>query len=193
MGDGWEAAMGAEDRPAERPVVGVTGQPASAPWLDIRIGVGYDVHRVSAGGRLVLGGVEVPGPIGLEGHSDADVLCHAVMDALLGAAALGDIGQLFPDTDPAYAGASSLGLLAEVVRRLGAAGWEPWNVDAVVVAERPRIAPYVEHMRASLAGALGIDASRVGVKGTTTEGLGFEGAGSGVGAHAVAIIRAVAH
>lgn len=157
---------------------------------ETRIGIGYDVHEVVTGGRLVLGGVEIPGSIGLAGHSDADVLCHAISDALLGAAALGDIGQLFPDTDPAYAGASSLSLLAEVLQQLARDGWQPHNVDAVVIAQQPKIAPYVPRMRETLAGTLGVDLGCVAVKGTTTEGLGFEGDGLGIAAQAVALIVA---
>lgn len=178
--------LGSARRPAD------SEQPAAAgtAWRETRVGVGYDVHEVLPGGRLVLGGVHIAAEIGLKGHSDADVLCHAIMDALLGAAALGDIGQLFPDTDPAYAGISSITLLEDVVDRLSQEGWQPHNVDAVVVAQRPKIAPHVPKMRQILAAALGLDATRVGVKATTTEGLGFEGDGLGMGAHAVASVVA---
>lgn len=164
---------------------------ATPAELGIRIGIGYDVHDTLPGGRLVLGGVTIPCEIGLRGHSDADVLTHAIMDALLGAAALGDIGRLFPDSDPQYAGASSVGLLEEVVAHLEREGWRPHNVDAVVIAERPRIAPHADEMRRRLAAALGVERSRVSVKGTTTEGLGFEGDGLGIAAQAVVLIAPV--
>ncbi len=163
---------------------------AASAERDWRVGVGYDVHEVLPGGTLILGGVQIPGEIGLRGHSDADVLCHAIMDALLGASALGDIGCLFPDSDPSYAGISSITLLEDVVERLAGEGWRPHNVDAVVVAQRPKVAPHVPRMRQILAAAMGLDPARVGVKGTTTEGLGFEGDGLGIGAHAVAIVVA---
>lgn len=153
-----------------------------------RVGIGYDVHRVQEGRALVLGGVEIPWDYGLLGHSDADVLTHAIMDALLGAAGLGDIGQLFPDTDPQYAGVSSIRLLAEVGRRIAEAGWRLENVDAVLVAQAPRISPYVKQMRRTIADALGVDAARIGIKGTTTEGLGFEGECLGMSAQAVALL-----
>ena len=155
----------------------------------LRIGQGYDVHRLVAGLPLILGGVPVEYPLGLDGHSDADVLLHAVMDALLGAAALGDIGNLFPDTDDAYLGISSLTLLREVVRRLAQAGFRAVNVDATVIAQKPKLAPYRNQMRANIAEALGLDVSRVSVKATTEEGLGFTGAGQGIAAQAVALIE----
>ena len=153
-----------------------------------RIGHGYDVHRLVEGRRLILGGVDIPYERGLLGHSDADVLVHAIMDAILGAAALGDIGKLFPDTDERYAGADSLKLLAEVMRVLHAAGFELGNVDATVIAQRPKLAAYIDNMRANIAAAAGVQASQVSVKATTEEKLGFTGDGSGIAAHAVALI-----
>ena len=153
-----------------------------------RIGHGYDVHRLVEGRRLILGGVDIPYERGLLGHSDADVLVHAIMDAILGAAALGDIGKLFPDTDERYAGADSLKLLAEVMRVLRAAGFELGNVDATVIAQRPKLAAYIDNMRANIAAAAGVQVSQVSVKATTEEKLGFTGDGSGIAAHAVALI-----
>ena len=153
-----------------------------------RIGHGYDVHRLVEGRRLIIGGVDIAWERGLLGHSDADVLVHAVMDALLGAAALGDIGKLFPDTDPEYAGADSLKLLAEVMRRLRAAGFEVSNIDATVVAQRPKLAPHIDAMRANIARAAALAPSQVSVKATTEEKLGFTGEGLGIAAHAVALI-----
>ena len=153
-----------------------------------RIGHGYDVHRLVEGRRLILGGVDIAWERGLLGHSDADVLVHAVMDALLGAAALGDIGKLFPDTDPEYAGADSLKLLAEVMRRLCAAGFEVSNIDATVVAQRPKLAPHIDAMRENIARAAALAPSQVSVKATTEEKLGFTGEGLGIAAHAVALI-----
>ncbi len=155
----------------------------------MRIGHGYDVHRLVEGRRLILGGVEVPFEKGLLGHSDADVLAHAVMDALLGAAALGDIGKLFPDSDPAYEGADSLTLLRRVAQILGEHGYTIGNVDATVLAQRPKLAPHIMEMRARLADAMGTDPGRVSIKATTEEGLGFTGAGEGIAAHAVALIE----
>lgn len=154
----------------------------------MRIGHGYDVHRLVAGRPLILGGVSVPSEVGLDGHSDADVLTHAVIDALLGAAALGDIGALFPDTDPEWEGADSVGLLEAVVRRVHGAGWRVGNVDATVVLQRPKLRPHVEAMRERLAGALGLEAGAVSVKATTGEGMGFVGTGEGAAAHAVALL-----
>lgn len=153
-----------------------------------RIGHGYDVHRLVEGRRLIIGGVDIAWERGLLGHSDADVLVHAVMDALLGAAALGDIGKLFPDTDPEYAGADSLKLLAEVMRKLRAAGFEVSNIDATVVAQRPKLAPHIDAMRANIARAAALAPSQVSVKATTEEKLGFTGEGLGIAAHAVALI-----
>ena len=155
---------------------------------DIRIGHGYDVHRLVEGRRLILGGEELAFEKGLLGHSDADVLTHAVMDALLGAAALGDIGKLFPDTDPLYAGADSLGLLRYVTALLAENGFAVSNIDATVLAQAPRLAPHIPAMRQHLADALGLDVSRVSVKATTEEHLGFTGAGEGIAAHAVCLL-----
>ncbi len=154
----------------------------------MRIGHGYDVHRLTAGRRLILGGVEIPFEKGLLGHSDADVLTHAVMDALLGAAALGDIGKLFPDTDPAYAGADSLALLGQVIALLTREGWAVENIDATVLAQAPRLAPHIPAMRRRLAEACGLAEGQVSVKATTEEGLGFTGSGQGIAAHAVCLI-----
>ena len=154
----------------------------------MRIGTGYDVHRLAAGRRLVIGGVEIPHEWGLDGHSDADVLTHAVMDALLGAAGLGDIGQMFPPDDPAYLDADSLVLLAEVALRVRQAGWTIGNVDAVVIAQRPKLMPYREAMINGLARAMGIAPDCVSVKATTTEGLGFEGRQEGISAQATALL-----
>ncbi len=154
----------------------------------IRIGHGYDVHRLAEGRRLVLGGEELAFEKGLLGHSDADVLTHAVMDALLGAAALGDIGKLFPDTDPQYAGADSLVLLRYVGGLLAENGFAVSNIDATVLAQAPRLAPHIPAMRRNLADALGLDVSRVSVKATTEEHLGFTGAGEGIAAHAVCLL-----
>ena len=155
----------------------------------MRIGHGYDVHRLVEGRRLILGGVEIPYEKGLLGHSDADVLTHALMDALLGAAALGDIGGLFPDNDPKYEGADSVGLLREVRRVLSENGWRVGNVDCTVIAQRPKLAPYIPQMRRNLADAMGVDLNCVSVKATTEEGLGFSGEGLGIAAHAVALIE----
>lgn len=154
----------------------------------MRIGHGYDVHRLVPDRRLVLGGVEIPYERGLLGHSDADVLAHAVMDALLGAAALGDIGQHFPDSDPAYAGADSLALLEQVAALLERRGWSVGNVDATILAQRPKLAPYIPQMRENLARRMGAEPDQVSVKATTEEGLGFTGAGEGIAAHAVALL-----
>ena len=154
-----------------------------------RIGHGYDVHRIVEGRPLILGGVSVPWDRGLLGHSDADVLTHAVMDALLGAAGLADIGTLFPDTDPRYAGVRSTDLLQEVGRRLAAQDFAVVNIDCTLLAQRPKIAPYKQEMAANLAAALHIPADRVNVKATTEEGLGFTGDSSGMAAHAVALIE----
>jgi len=155
----------------------------------MRIGHGYDVHRLAAGRRLVLGGVEIPWERGLLGHSDADVLTHAVMDALLGACAMGDIGRLFPDSEAAYAGADSMLLLENVRARLESRGFRVGNVDATVVAQAPRLAPYVDRMRQNLARHMGVGPERVSVKATTEEGLGFTGTGEGIAAHAVCLVE----
>ena len=155
----------------------------------VRIGHGYDVHRLVEGRKLILGGVGIPYGRGLLGHSDADVLTHAVMDALLGACALGDIGHLFPDSDPAYAGADSLRLLDEVMSRLHAQGFRVGNVDATVLAQAPKLAPHLPAIRRNLADRLQVPLSRVSVKATTEEGLGFTGAGEGMAAHAVCLVE----
>ena len=155
----------------------------------LRIGHGYDVHRLVEGRRLILGGVDIPWEKGLLGHSDADVLVHAVMDALTGAARLGDIGKLFPDTDPAYAGISSLKLLREVGRLLEEKGYQVVNIDATLLAQAPKVGPYRPRMAANVAEALGIDPEQVNIKATTEEGLGFTGDGSGMAAHAVALLE----
>lgn len=154
----------------------------------MRIGHGYDVHKLVEGRKLILGGVEVPHTLGLLGHSDADVLTHAVMDALLGGAALGDIGQHFPDTDPQYEGASSLTLLAHVMELLNGQGYRVGNVDATILAQAPKLAPHIPAMRESLAHAMGVDVSQVSVKATTEEGLGFTGRKEAISAHAVALL-----
>ena len=156
--------------------------------MTMRIGHGYDVHRLAEGRKLILGGVEVPHTLGLLGHSDADVLTHAVMDALLGAAALGDIGRHFPDTDPAYAGADSLKLLDHVVELLEKKGYQVGNVDATILAQKPKLAPYIEKMRDNLAARMKVEPDQVNVKATTEEKLGFTGAEEGIAAHAVALL-----
>jgi 2-C-methyl-D-erythritol 2,4-cyclodiphosphate synthase len=157
----------------------------------MRIGHGYDVHRLAPGRALILGGVEVPFDKGLDGHSDADVLTHAVMDALLGAAALGDIGKLFPDSDDRYLGISSMTLLAAVRERLHAAGWRAENIDATILAQRPKLAPYEQAMRQNLAAVLELDVGQVSVKATTEEGLGFTGEGLGIAVHAVCLLSKI--
>ena len=154
----------------------------------MRIGHGYDVHRLVEDRKLIMGGVEIPYEKGLLGHSDADVLLHAVMDAVLGAAALGDIGGMFPDGDERWRGADSLHLLEQVAARLAENGWEVGNVDATVLAQAPKLAPYIPEMRRRLANAMGIDAAQVSVKATTEEHLGFTGAGEGMACHAVALL-----
>ncbi len=156
----------------------------------MRIGHGYDVHRLVAGRKLILGGVEIPHETGLLGHSDADVLTHAVMDALLGAAALGDIGKLFPDSDPRFEGADSLKLAQEVAILLRQHRYEIGNIDATILAQRPKLAPYIPQMRANLAAALGVPVDAVSVKATTEEKLGFTGEERGIAAHAVCLIDA---
>lgn len=157
----------------------------------MRIGQGYDVHRLVEGRKLILGGVEVPYEKGLLGHSDADVLVHAVMDALLGAAALGDIGQHFPDTDPRYKGISSIALLKEVGALLEAKGYVIENIDATVIAQRPKLAAYRPQMAENIAGALHLAVDQVSVKATTEEGLGFTGTGEGISSQAVALLASV--
>jgi len=154
-----------------------------------RIGIGYDSHRLVEGRQLILGGEVVPHSAGLKGHSDGDALCHAITDALLGAAALGDIGRHFPDTDPQYKGANSLGLLVRAVGIIHEAGYVVENVDAVVIAEQPKLAPHVDRIRARLAGALGVDVGAVSVKGKTNEGMGEVGRAEGMAVHAIALLR----
>ncbi len=156
-----------------------------------RFGMGYDVHRLVEGRKLILGGVEVPHTLGLLGHSDADVLLHAVADALLGAAALGDIGKHFPDTDPRFAGADSAKLLAHVVKLLREKGYSVGNVDATIVAQKPKLAPYIEAMRNRIAEVLEVELDQVSVKATTEERLGFTGAEQGISAYAVAGIEKI--
>ena len=155
----------------------------------MRIGHGYDVHRLVEGRPLVLGGVTVPWKLGLLGHSDADVLTHAVMDALLGAAGLGDIGRHFPDHDPAYRGISSITLLRQVAALLRERQLAVGNVDATIVAQQPKLAPYLAGMRRNLAVCLGVPEDRINLKATTEEGLGFTGTGQGIAAHAVALLK----
>ena len=155
----------------------------------MRIGHGYDVHRLVGGRKLILGGVEIEYEKGLLGHSDADVLTHAVMDALLGAAALGDIGKLFPDNDDRFLGADSIGLLREVSALLDRNGYRVGNIDCTVIAQRPKLAPYILSMREKLAAAAGTEIDCVSVKATTEEHLGFTGEGLGIAAHAVALIE----
>ena len=155
----------------------------------MRIGHGYDVHRLVPERRLILGGVEVPWEKGLLGHSDADVLTHALMDALLGAAGMGDIGSLFPDSDPAYEGVSSLRLLEQVMERLGAAGLRVGSADMTILAQRPKLAGYIPGMRRTLAGIMAVPEARINVKATTEEGLGFTGSGEGIAAHAVVLLE----
>ncbi len=156
--------------------------------MKLRIGHGYDVHRLVEGRSLILGGVTIPWEKGLLGHSDADVLTHAIADSLLGAAALGDIGCLFPDTDPQYQNADSLKLLSEVVRVLREAGYAPVNIDATVLAQAPKLKPHIPAMRERLASACSMAVDDISVKATTEEGLGFTGAGEGMAAHAVCLI-----
>ena len=155
----------------------------------MRIGHGYDVHRLVEGRKLILGGVEIPYERGLLGHSDADVLAHAVMDALCGAAKLGDIGKLFPDSDPRYKDADSALLLAEVMRLAGEKGYELGNCDITIVAQEPKLAPYIESMRRRIAEICGCDTDDVSVKATTEEGLGFTGTLEGIAAHAVCLLQ----
>ena len=151
--------------------------------------MGYDVHRLVEDRALILGGVEIPYEFGLLGHSDADVLLHAVMDAVLGAAALGDIGKHFPDTDPKYKGASSLKLLCEVGKMLDEAGWVINNIDSTIIAQRPKLAPYIPDMRKNIAEALNIHLDQINVKATTEEGLGFTGEGKGMASNAICLIE----
>lgn len=155
----------------------------------MRIGHGYDVHRLCEGRKLIIGGVEIPHEFGLLGHSDADVLLHAISDSLLGAAAMGDIGAMFPDTDPAFKDADSLVLLRQVVLRLNESGFKPINIDATIIAQKPKMRPYIDTMRENIAKALDIDVSCVNVKATTEEKLGFTGSCEGIAAHCVCLIN----
>ena len=159
--------------------------------MSFRIGHGYDVHRLTENRLLILGGVTIPYEKGLFGHSDADVLAHAIADALLGAAALGDIGGMFPDTDARYAGANSLKLLSEVIEAVKQAGYIPVNIDATVLAQAPKLKPYIVTMREQLAQACGMNMNDISVKATTEEGLGFTGTGEGIAAHAVCLIESM--
>lgn len=154
----------------------------------MRIGHGYDVHKLVEGRKLILGGVEIPYEKGLLGHSDADVLLHAIMDAMLGAAALGDIGHLFPDTDESFKGADSMKLLSEVNRVITENGYRLGNIDSTVIAQKPKLASFIDEMRANIAGECGVDTSQVSVKATTEEKLGFTGSGEGISAHAVCLL-----
>jgi 2-C-methyl-D-erythritol 2,4-cyclodiphosphate synthase len=159
--------------------------------MNIRIGQGFDVHALVPGRPLIMGGVTIPYELGLLGHSDADVLLHAVTDALLGAAGLGDIGKHFPDSDVAYKGADSRVLLRAAMRSVNQAGWQVVNVDATIVAQAPKIRPYVDAMIANIASDLGVDIEQINVKGKTTEWLGFAGRGEGIAAHAVALLKTI--
>lgn len=155
----------------------------------MRIGHGYDVHRLVEGRKCIICGVDIPSPVGLDGHSDADVAVHALMDAILGAAALGDIGRLFPDNDPKYEGIDSLVLLDEVMRRICEKGYSVENADVTIIAQRPKMAPHIHEMVKNLAGRMGVSEDQVNVKATTEEGLGFTGAMQGISAHAVVLLR----
>ena len=158
-------------------------------YFTMRIGHGYDVHRLVQGRKLIIGGVEIPYEKGLDGHSDADVLVHAIMDALLGAAAFGDIGQMFPDSDPKYKGADSIELLKLVFARISESGYRIENLDCTVVAQAPKLAGYIPHMKQKLANALNVSIDSINVKATTEEHLGFTGSGEGISAHAVVLIN----
>ncbi|MCI7126297.1 MAG: 2-C-methyl-D-erythritol 2,4-cyclodiphosphate synthase [Agathobaculum sp.] len=157
----------------------------------MRIGHGYDVHRLAAGRKCIIGGVDIPHETGLLGHSDADVLTHAVMDAMLGALALGDIGKHFPDTDARFAGADSLALLRHVAALVAARGWRLGNLDATIIAQAPKLAPHIDQMRANLAAAIGCAVEQVSVKATTEEKLGFTGAKEGIAAHCVCLLEQI--
>lgn len=157
----------------------------------MRVGMGYDVHKLTEGRDLILGGVKIPWEKGLLGHSDADVLIHAVMDALLGAAALGDIGKHFPDTDPAYKGISSIKLLQHVAGLLRENGYTVGNIDATIIAQKPKMAPHIPRMRKNMAEALGIGESQLNIKATTEEGLGFTGRGEGIASQAICLLESV--
>lgn len=156
--------------------------------MKLRVGIGYDVHKLIEGRKLILGGVDIPFEKGLLGHSDADVLLHAISDALLGAASLGDIGRHFPDNDPSYKDIDSMILLKKVAGLLNDNGYEISNIDATVVCQRPKLAPYIDRMRKNISEALGLDADDINIKATTTEAMGFEGRGEGISSHAVCLI-----
>ncbi len=156
---------------------------------NMRIGMGYDVHKLTENRKLILGGVDIPYEKGMLGHSDADVLIHAIMDAILGAAALGDIGKHFPDTDPAYEGISSIKLMEHVAGLLRENGFEIGNIDATVIAQKPKLAAYIPQMRQNMADALDIEVSQINVKATTEEGLGFTGAGQGIASQAICLLK----
>ena len=155
----------------------------------MRVGMGYDVHKLVTGRKLIIGGVDIPYEYGLDGHSDADVLLHAISDAILGAAALGDIGLHFPDTDEKFKGADSRQLLAETARKVRDKGFDIENIDSCVIAQKPKMRPYIDEMRANIAACLGIDTERVNVKATTEEGLGFTGQGQGISAQAIFLLN----
>lgn len=157
----------------------------------MRIGHGYDVHKLVEGRKCIIGGVDIPSPLGLLGHSDADVLLHAISDAILGACAMGDIGHLFPDTDDKWKGADSLKLLEEVVRQAGEKGYRVMNIDSTILAQTPKMAPYILNMRENIAAACKLDTDLVSVKATTEEGLGFTGAKEGIAAHAVCLVEKI--
>lgn len=157
----------------------------------MRVGMGYDVHKLTEDRKLILGGVEIPHTLGLLGHSDADVLLHAIMDALLGAAALGDIGKHFPDTDPAYKGISSVKLLTHVMELLRQHHFAVGNVDAVIIAQKPKMAPHIPQMRKNLVQAMGVEEDRINIKATTEEGLGFTGRGEGIASQAICLLEEV--
>ena len=157
----------------------------------MRVGMGYDVHKLVEGRDLIIGGVKIPHTLGLLGHSDADVLLHAIMDALLGAAALGDIGKHFPDTDPAYKGISSVKLLTHVMELLRQHHFAVGNVDAVIIAQKPKMAPHIPQMRKNLAQAMGVEEDRINIKATTEEGLGFTGRGEGIASQAICLLEEV--
>lgn len=157
----------------------------------MRVGMGYDVHKLTEGRKLILGGVEIPYEKGLLGHSDADVLLHAIMDALLGAASLGDIGKHFPDTDPAYKGISSVKLLTHVMELLRQHHFAVGNVDAVIIAQKPKMAPHIPQMRKNLVQAMGVEEDRINIKATTEEGLGFTGRGEGIASQAICLLEEV--
>ncbi len=159
----------------------------------MRIGHGYDVHKLVEGRKLIVGGVDIPHSLGLLGHSDADVLLHAISDALLGACAMGDIGGMFPDTDPEWEGADSLKLLEAVVKKLNDSGYFIENIDSTLIAQKPKMKPYIPQMRENIAKACGIDADMVSVKATTEENLGFTGRGEGISAHAVVLVDKKSH